>query len=137
MAKPGAVGQRPQVLRVGCLRFWYDNHRGQPFRRCLLLDIWVKLDFSIRQVLTGGVPFSDLTAEGAFMIAVMMGERPSKIPTESSGGISYENIWDVAAACWPGDAADRITMSEAFHRIQADPSLTESHRLPAFVSFVQ
>ncbi|KIO31725.1 hypothetical protein M407DRAFT_217758 [Tulasnella calospora MUT 4182] len=56
---------------------------------------------TIAEVLTGEVPFHDLTNDMAVMYAVMLkDERPSKIPAESSSGISYENVWDVASACW-------------------------------------
>lgn len=50
-------------------------------------------------------------------------ERPGKSPLESNG-ISYENAWNVAEACWPRVPGDRISMSEAFRRLKADPSLT-------------
>ncbi|KIO31727.1 hypothetical protein M407DRAFT_241671 [Tulasnella calospora MUT 4182] len=50
------------------------------------------------------------------------------MPIESSTGVSYENIWNVAAACWPKLPDDRISISEAFHRIRTDPSLQDDHK---------
>ncbi|KIO31728.1 hypothetical protein M407DRAFT_217769 [Tulasnella calospora MUT 4182] len=84
---------------------------------------------TIVEVLTGEVPFHDLTNDMAVMYAVILrDERPSKIPAESSNGISYENVWDVASACWPRTPSDRIPMFEAFQRIRTDPSLASSHQ---------
>ncbi|KAG9035109.1 hypothetical protein FS837_002030 [Tulasnella sp. UAMH 9824] len=84
---------------------------------------------TIAEVLTGEVPFHDLRNDVAVMQAVILrDERPSKIPVESSSGISYDNIWDVASACWPKTPGDRISMSEALHLIRADPSLSSSYR---------
>ncbi|KAG8920395.1 hypothetical protein FRC01_000789 [Tulasnella sp. 417] len=78
------------------------------------------------QVLTGKVPFSDLNNDMAVMYAVMLrDERPPRLPAESSCGVSYENVWNVAASCWPRNPKDRISMLEAFHQIQTDPSLED------------
>ncbi|KIO19689.1 glycoside hydrolase family 79 protein [Tulasnella calospora MUT 4182] len=57
------------------------------------------------------------------MAVYQMDERPLKIPMEYNG-VSYENVWRVAEACWPKSPADRISMSEAFQLLRADPSLT-------------
>ncbi|KAG8917803.1 hypothetical protein FRC01_002202 [Tulasnella sp. 417] len=84
----------------------------------------VELNRPIWQVLTGEVPFSDLNNDMAVMYAVMLrDERPPRMPAESSRGVSYENVWNVAASCWPRNPDDRLSMLEAFHRIQTDPSL--------------
>lgn len=56
------------------------------------------------------------------MAVFQRGERPAKIPMESNG-ISYENAWKVADACWPTMPEDRISMSEAFRLLSADASL--------------
>lgn len=65
----------------------------------------------------------------AVMYAVMLrDERPAKTPVVSSRGISYENVWNVAAACWPRKPDDRISMLEALHRIQTDPSLEGDYK---------
>ncbi|KAG8922847.1 hypothetical protein FRC00_006954, partial [Tulasnella sp. 408] len=107
---------------VGTLR-WQSPELWDNAPKSFESDVYA-FGMTITEVLKGEVPFSNFTAEGTFIKAVMAGERPSRIPTLSPDGISYEDIWDVAAACWPENPADRITMSEAFHRIQADPSLT-------------
>ncbi|KAG9016629.1 hypothetical protein FRB90_002744 [Tulasnella sp. 427] len=79
---------------------------------------------TIVEVLTGEAPFLDLTNDMAVMYAVMLrDERPPRRPMASSNGISYESIWEVAAACWRKEPGDRIAMTEALAKIQADPSL--------------
>ncbi|KAG9044850.1 hypothetical protein FS837_007407 [Tulasnella sp. UAMH 9824] len=84
---------------------------------------------TIAEVLTGEVPFSDCQNDWAVMYAVMSkDERPSRVPGRSSSGVSYENIWDVASACWPKTPTDRIPMLEALRRIRMDPSLKGSHK---------
>ncbi|KAG9044853.1 hypothetical protein FS837_007410 [Tulasnella sp. UAMH 9824] len=80
-------------------------------------------------VLTGRAPFSDLSNDMAVMYAVMLrDERPAKTPVVSSRGISCENTWNIAAACWPRNPDDRISMLEALHRIQTDPSLEGDYK---------
>ncbi|KIO25792.1 hypothetical protein M407DRAFT_50612, partial [Tulasnella calospora MUT 4182] len=65
---------------------------------------------TIVEVLTGLPPFSHLENEVAVLMAVyQMDERPLKIPMEYNG-VSYENVWKVAVACWPKRPGDRISM---------------------------
>ncbi|KIO19686.1 hypothetical protein M407DRAFT_222304 [Tulasnella calospora MUT 4182] len=78
---------------------------------------------TIVEVLTDLPPFSHLANETAIMLAVYQrDERPEKIPLECNG-VSYETAWKVAEACWPKSPANRISMSEAFRLLRADPSL--------------
>ncbi|KIO15555.1 hypothetical protein M407DRAFT_92496 [Tulasnella calospora MUT 4182] len=51
-------------------------------------------------------------------------ERPPKEPLESVSGVSYNNAWEVAEACWPRIPEERISMAAAFERLRADPSLS-------------
>ncbi|KAG8921294.1 hypothetical protein FRC01_000322 [Tulasnella sp. 417] len=84
---------------------------------------------TIAEVLTGKVPFADLQNNMAVMFAVMTrDERPSRVPIKSSSGVCYESIWHIAAACWPRDPTERISMLDALGRIQKDPSLKENRR---------
>lgn len=59
----------------------------------------------------------------AVMMAVYQRDvRPVQSPLEF-GGVSYENAWRVAEACWSRMPGNRISMSEAFRLLKADPSL--------------
>ncbi|KIO23052.1 hypothetical protein M407DRAFT_27476 [Tulasnella calospora MUT 4182] len=77
---------------------------------------------------TRDVPFGHLHSEVAVIKAVLTcDERPFMTPQASPSGISYENAWSVAKSCWPTLPQDRISMTKALQRLQADPSLaTES-----------
>lgn len=78
----------------------------------------------VRQALKGKVPFAHHTNDMAVMLAVISkGERPSKDPMSSPTGISYSRAWNVAEACWAGQAEARISILEAFRSLGADPSL--------------
>ncbi|KAG8919158.1 hypothetical protein FRC01_001444 [Tulasnella sp. 417] len=90
--------------------------------RSFASDVYA-FSMTIVEVLTGLPPFSRFENEVAvFMAVYQMDERPLKIPMESNG-VSYENVWEVAEACWPKVPGDRISMSEAFGLLKADPSL--------------
>ncbi|KAG8939826.1 hypothetical protein FRC04_005957 [Tulasnella sp. 424] len=81
---------------------------------------------TIVEVLTGSVPFPDLETDRAVISTVLIeGKRPPKNPTESSAGLSYENVWAVAEACWPALPEERISMTRALQLIQADPALCD------------
>lgn len=53
-------------------------------------------------------------------------ERPNRSP-EFIAGIPYENVWDVAEACWSEDPGSRIPMPEVFQRLSAESTVLESH----------
>ncbi|KIO31705.1 hypothetical protein M407DRAFT_67620, partial [Tulasnella calospora MUT 4182] len=68
---------------------------------------------TIAEVLKGEVPLKHLSSQGAIMLAVMTGERPSEYPRSSSAGIPYDTAWGVAKACWEPDPSERISIREA------------------------
>ncbi|KAG9044855.1 hypothetical protein FS837_007412 [Tulasnella sp. UAMH 9824] len=111
---------------AGTLR-WQSPELWEDTPKSFESDVYA-FGMTIVEVLTGEAPFRNLTNDVAVLRGVMLGERPAKIPTESSSGISYENVWDVASACWPTKPSDRISMSEAFQRIRLDPSLATGHQ---------
>ncbi|KAG8974853.1 hypothetical protein FRC05_006786 [Tulasnella sp. 425] len=113
------------AMRGGGTFRWQSPELWQNAPKTFESDVYA-FSMTIVEVLTGKAPFADYLNDVAVMLAVMSNKRPSKIPTESSSGISYEVIWEVAAACWPQEPADRLSMSEALERIRTDPSLIEN-----------
>lgn len=63
-------------------------------------------------------------------------ERPLMEPQVSPTGISYQNAWKVAAACWPTPPQGRIRMAEALRRLRADPSLAIGLPSPLWGSYL-
>ncbi|KAG9045898.1 hypothetical protein FS837_005456 [Tulasnella sp. UAMH 9824] len=91
--------------------------------RSFASDIYAFSMTIVEVVLSGLPPFSHLENEVAvFMAVYQMDARPLKTPTEFNG-VSYENVWKVAEACWPKAPGDRKSMSEARLLLKADPSL--------------
>ncbi|KIO27223.1 hypothetical protein M407DRAFT_73475 [Tulasnella calospora MUT 4182] len=90
--------------------------------RTFASDVYA-FSMTIVEVLTGLPPFSHLENEVAVVMAVYRGERPAKIPLESNG-VSYDTAWKVAEACWTRIPGDRMSISDAFRLLSADPSLT-------------
>lgn len=57
------------------------------------------------------------------MLAVREEDKRPEMNPKEFNGVSYENAWNVAEACWKKEPGARISISEAFSRLQADPSL--------------
>ncbi|KIO26958.1 hypothetical protein M407DRAFT_23783 [Tulasnella calospora MUT 4182] len=73
---------------------------------------------TIAEVLTGKVPFPQLSTSMAVMMAVIgRNERPLRDPVSSPEGASYEEAWNIAADCWPTQPFERIDMAEALRRL--------------------
>lgn len=71
------------------------------------------------QVLTEEVPFAHLELDMAVMNAVIdSDERPPQTP-KTLFGLSYEDIWEVAEACWSKEPEKRISMADASQRLEA------------------
>ncbi|KAG8920213.1 hypothetical protein FRC01_000873 [Tulasnella sp. 417] len=101
---------------------WQSPELWDNAPRTFASDVYA-FSMTINEVLTGLPPFPHLENEMAVMMAVYQrDERPVKDPLEFEG-ISYENAWNVAEAGWPKVPGDRISMSEAFRLLSADPSL--------------
>ncbi|KAG8958149.1 hypothetical protein FRC05_009181, partial [Tulasnella sp. 425] len=76
---------------------------------------------TIAEVLTGQLPFNHLGTNAAVMCAVLgKHERPKQEPQVCPiDGYSYVSSWAVAAACWATAPEDRISMTEAFSRLDS------------------
>ncbi|KAG8962876.1 hypothetical protein FRC05_005084 [Tulasnella sp. 425] len=100
---------------------------GEP--RSFSSDVY-SFSMTMTEVLTGEVPFCDISHDHRLIVAVLVNKvRPSKIPQHSATGISYENVWEVAEACWAPETEDRMPMSDVLKRLREDPSLeSDSHR---------
>ncbi|KIO19735.1 hypothetical protein M407DRAFT_222274 [Tulasnella calospora MUT 4182] len=106
---------------AGTLR-WQSPELWDNEPRTFASDVYA-FSMTIVEVLSGLPPFSHLENEVAVMLALYQrDERPEKNPIESNG-VSYMTAWKVAEACWPKMPVDRISMSEAFRLLKADPSL--------------
>lgn len=104
---------------AGTLR-WQSPELWDGCSKSFKSDVYA-FGMTIAEVLTGNVPFPDLLTDGAVIRAVLIkGMRPAKSPAVSSVGLSYENVWAVAEACWPTIPEERISMSEALQQIQED-----------------
>ncbi|KAG8995836.1 hypothetical protein FRB90_000080 [Tulasnella sp. 427] len=80
---------------------------------------------TIAEILKGTVPFDHLIYDGPVIVAVLKGERPSKVPSTSITGGSYDIVWEVAERCWAEDPEARTSMLDAFSDLQKDVSLTD------------
>ncbi|KIO15650.1 hypothetical protein M407DRAFT_34769 [Tulasnella calospora MUT 4182] len=106
---------------AGTLR-WQSPELWNNEPRTFASDVYA-FSMTIVEVFTSLPPFSHLENGVAVMMAVYQrDERPGKSPLELNG-VSYENAWQVAEACWPKIPEARISISEAFHLLKADPSL--------------
>ncbi|KAG8953514.1 hypothetical protein FRC04_002356 [Tulasnella sp. 424] len=109
------------MKRAGTIR-WQSPELWDDAAKTFKSDVYA-FSMTIVEVITGAPPFSHLTNDMAILMAVYgRQERPQKTPTEFNG-VSYENAWAVAEACWKTKPAERIRISEAFRRLRKDPSL--------------
>jgi len=61
---------------------------------------------TIVEILTGTVPFADITSDGALVGAIFAGQRPSLEPWNREGR-SFDKLWRVASSCWDADPEQR------------------------------
>ncbi|KIO25946.1 hypothetical protein M407DRAFT_236181 [Tulasnella calospora MUT 4182] len=103
---------------------WQSPELWDDEPKSLSSDVYA-FGMTIAEVLTDDVPFAHLKSNPSVILAVMgKNTRPFKAPLQSSTGISYQNAWEVAEACWSKQPEDRISMLVAFQRLLADPSLS-------------
>jgi len=60
------------------------------------------------QILTGCVPFSEISNQFALVMAIANGQRPPFNPSSRQGEL-YNDLWSLAAACWDAIPANRPT----------------------------
>ncbi|KIO23565.1 hypothetical protein M407DRAFT_77896, partial [Tulasnella calospora MUT 4182] len=121
LTKPTYAQTSTALKGAGTVR-WQSPELWDNSPRTFASDVYA-FSMTIVEVLTGLPPFSHLENEMAVMMAVYQrDEKPVKVPLEVNG-LSYENAWRVAEACWPKIPGDRISMSESFRLLKADPSL--------------
>ncbi|KAG8995876.1 hypothetical protein FRB94_006050 [Tulasnella sp. JGI-2019a] len=72
----------------------------------------------IVEMLTGTIPFPELSASGTVMVRVIRGERPGLKPETSPDDRSYESIWRVAQQCWTKFSTNRPRAQEVVQMLQ-------------------
>ncbi|KAJ7031220.1 kinase-like domain-containing protein, partial [Mycena alexandri] len=68
------------------------------------------------EVSTGKVPFFDTHNEGAIILKVIEGARPSRLET-----ISPVDLWPLLEDCWRGSPEERPTMTLVVQRLLSEP----------------
>ncbi|KAF7343343.1 Protein kinase domain-containing protein [Mycena venus] len=68
------------------------------------------------EILTGNVPFCELSNEMAVMMKVAKGYRPSR-PLSCSGTPALDSLWELMRNCWQGKAERRPTASQIVARL--------------------
>ncbi|KAJ7646736.1 kinase-like domain-containing protein, partial [Roridomyces roridus] len=71
----------------------------------------------VYQLLTGKAPFPDISFDGAVIIAVLEGCRPSRPPSCSS---ESDGLWALLQDCWQGTPAQRPTAAQIVQRLLGD-----------------
>ncbi|KAG9003494.1 hypothetical protein FRB94_003077 [Tulasnella sp. JGI-2019a] len=66
---------------------------------------------TIVEVITGKVPYPDLSNQFALAMAISSGQRPLATPS-SREGRSFENLWEIASRCWEADPIKRPSASD-------------------------
>lgn len=116
LAKTIGSNTSGSVKGAGSLR-WMSPELWDNEPRTFASDVYA-FGMTIAEVLAGKEPFAHLSNPVALVVAVKWkNERPVKDPVLSPNGESYEEGWNVAAACWPTNPSERISMAEAFHRL--------------------
>ncbi|KAJ7738434.1 kinase-like domain-containing protein, partial [Mycena olivaceomarginata] len=64
------------------------------------------------EILTGKVPFFEISADGAIILKVMQGVRPSRLPI-----ISPVELWLLLDDCWSQDPKGRPAMTAIHQRL--------------------
>ncbi|KAG8953515.1 hypothetical protein FRC04_002357 [Tulasnella sp. 424] len=101
---------------------WQSPELWENAPRTLESDVYA-FAMTIAEVITGDFPFPDIKNEIAIVLAVREEDKRPEMDPKEFNGVSYENVWNVAEACWKKEPGARISISEAFSRLQADPSL--------------
>ncbi|KAJ7858072.1 kinase-like domain-containing protein [Mycena olivaceomarginata] len=73
----------------------------------------------IYELLTGAAPFPELHTDGAVLMAVINGRRPSRLPS-CSGTSSLDGLWNLLQNCWEETPELRPTASQLVERLMGD-----------------
>ncbi|KAJ7803999.1 kinase-like domain-containing protein [Mycena olivaceomarginata] len=65
----------------------------------------------VYELLTGAAPFPELFSDGAVIMAVLEGRRPSRVPS-CSGTPSLDALWNLLQNCWEEKPENRPTASQ-------------------------
>ncbi|KAJ7839002.1 hypothetical protein B0H14DRAFT_3869860 [Mycena olivaceomarginata] len=67
------------------------------------------------EIFTGDLPFFDLTKDGAVILKVMQGQRPSRSLSVP------DNVWDLMEECWKADPEARPSAKQIVSRLRDPP----------------
>ncbi|KAJ7651237.1 hypothetical protein FB45DRAFT_780589 [Roridomyces roridus] len=73
----------------------------------------------VYELLTGNAPFPEMSSDGAVILAVMKGRRPSR-PPSCSGSPSLDGLWALLQDCWHGTPEHRPTAAQVVQRLIGD-----------------
>ncbi|KAF7333365.1 Protein kinase domain-containing protein [Mycena venus] len=72
------------------------------------------------EILTGKIPFHELSNDMKVMWEVAAGKRPAQ-PPSYSGTIALDSLWELLQSCWNGQAQMRPNASQIVHRLMGSP----------------
>ncbi|KAG8864757.1 CCA tRNA nucleotidyltransferase, mitochondrial [Tulasnella sp. 330] len=72
----------------------------------------------IVEMLSGKIPFPEISSSGTIIVRVIRGERPVMKPESSPDGRSYESIWRIAQQCWTRFSTNRPRSQEVVQMLQ-------------------
>ncbi|KAK7063386.1 kinase domain-containing protein [Favolaschia claudopus] len=107
-----------------------QNHRGTPRyyapelyerngRNSFASDIYA-FACVCYEILTGQLPFWELSNDVQIMFAVHKGERPILTP-ECTGTAALDSLWTILQECWDTDASNRPTISDIIIKLTSAP----------------
>jgi len=89
---------------AGALR-WMAPETLEGAPRATSTDVYA-FAMTITEILTGGLPFPDISNTVGVIRAILLGKRPPFDP-KGRQGKKFDALWDIAASCWQEDPDQR------------------------------
>jgi hypothetical protein len=81
------------------------------------VELSSQLNGTSLQILTGKIPFHELTNDGQVIFAVVI----EKQPLSCSGTIALDSLWELLQNCWDGQAQMRPGPSQIVKKLMESP----------------